>query len=176
MVYPFGFDDNGLPTERFVEKKTASADVVGRSAFIKACLEQTHELEAIFKKLWQRMGLSVNWEYEYSTIAANVRRISQASFLDLLQKGFAYRTTEPALYCTECRTSVAQAELDDAELPATFNDTAFTDAQGNQLSSPPHGLSYCPPVWRLWCTLMMHGIKNLIGTQVTVPLFDSPFR
>lgn len=173
VVYPFGFDDNGLPTERFVEKKAGiRAHQVGRSAFIKTCLEQTQEVEALFKALWQRMGLSVNWEYEYSTIAANVRRISQASFLDLLQKGFAYRTNEPALYCTECRTSVAQAELDDAELPSTFSEIVFIDAQGNQLliaTTRPELLPACVAV-------MVHPhdsrYMHLIGTQVAVPYFN----
>lgn len=173
VVYPFGFDDNGLPTERFVEKKTGiRAHQVGRSAFIKTCLEQTGEVEALFKTLWQRMGLSVNWEYEYSTISAPVRRLSQASFLDLLKKGFAYRRQEPALYCTECRTSVAQAELDDAELPSTFNEIAFTDAQGNQLliaTTRPELLPACVAV-------MVHPddarYQHLIGTQVTVPIFN----
>jgi valyl-tRNA synthetase len=36
IFYPFGFDDNGLPTERFVEKKLGlSAHQVGRTEFIK---------------------------------------------------------------------------------------------------------------------------------------------
>ncbi len=172
VVYPFGFDDNGLPTERFVEKKAGvRAHQVGRSAFINTCLEQTRDVESLFKALWQRMGLSVNWEYEYSTIAPNVRRISQASFLDLLKKEFAYRRFEPALYCTECRTSVAQAELDDAEMPSTFNDIVFTDAQGNQIlvaTTRPELLPAC-------VALMVHPddarYKHLIGSQVTVPFF-----
>ncbi len=172
VVYPFGFDDNGLPTERFVEKKTGvRAHHVGRAAFIKTCLEQTHDVEKLFKILWQRMGLSVNWEYEYSTISESVRRLSQASFLDLLKKGYAYRRNEPALYCTECRTSVAQAELDDAELPSTFNEIVFIDAEGNQIlvaTTRPELLPAC-------VALMVHPddtrYKHLIGTQVTVPSF-----
>src|SRR5689334_13931905 len=33
IFYPFGFDDNGLPTERYVEKKLGvSAHKIGRSA------------------------------------------------------------------------------------------------------------------------------------------------
>ena len=173
VVYPFGFDDNGLPTERFVEKKAGiRAHQVGRSAFIKICLEQTQAVEVLFKTLWQRMGLSVNWEYEYSTIADNVRRISQASFLNLLQKDFVYRTNEPALYCTECRTSVAQAELDDAEVPSLFNELIFTDAHNNQIiitTTRPELLPACVAV-------MVHPTDSryahLIGTHITVPYFN----
>ena len=56
------------------------------------------------------------------------RKISQESFIELYKKGFIYRKYEPALYCTTCRTSVAQAELDDAEKPSFFNDIVFKDA------------------------------------------------
>src|SRR5580692_1709952 len=45
VVYPFGFDDNGLPTERFVEKKTKiRAHEMSRPDFIALCLEQTKEV------------------------------------------------------------------------------------------------------------------------------------
>src|ERR1700722_3694834 len=134
VFYPFGFDDNGLPTERFVEKKRdIKAHVVGRSAFINVCLEETKLAEHAFTDLWQKMGLSADWDHTYSTISDEVRALSQASFIDLYKKGFVYRTDEPALYCTTCRTSVAQAELDDKELPSTFNDIVFKDAYGNDL-------------------------------------------
>ena len=47
VFYPFGFDDNGLPTERYVEKKLdISAHKMSRSEFIKLCLKETHEVEA----------------------------------------------------------------------------------------------------------------------------------
>jgi len=173
VVYPFGFDDNGLATERFVEKKTGvRAHQVGRSAFIETCLTETHAAEELFKTLWQRMGLSVNWEHAYSTIASNVRRLSQAAFLDLLQKKFAYRTNEPALYCTECRTSVAQAELDDAELPGIFVDLIFTDASGKQLfiaTTRPELLAACVAVM---VSPDDQRYKQLIGTSVTVPYYN----
>src|SRR5689334_11299561 len=57
VFYPFGFDDNGLPTERFIEKKRdIKAHVVGRSAFIQICLEETQLAEHAFIDLWQKMG------------------------------------------------------------------------------------------------------------------------
>src|SRR5690606_20876436 len=61
------------------------------------------------------------------------RKISQSSFIDLFHKGHIYRKQEPALYCTTCRTSVAQAELDDKEIPSLFSDIIFKDSDGNDL-------------------------------------------
>ena len=46
VFYPFGFDDNGLPTERFVEKKREiSAHSMARSAFIQICMDETQAVE-----------------------------------------------------------------------------------------------------------------------------------
>lgn len=173
VYYPFGFDDNGLPTERFVEKKEKiQAHHVGRSEFIARCLKQTHDVELEFKELWTRMGLSVDWDYWYSTISAPVRRLSQLSFIDLYKKGYVYRHDEPALYCTTCRTSVAQAELDDLEFPSFFNDIVFQDAQGNDLiigTTRPELLPSC-------VALLYHPhdprYQHLAGTNAKVPLFD----
>src|SRR3990167_11257285 len=39
VFYPFGFDDNGLPTERYVEKKlNVTGYNLGRAKFIELCL------------------------------------------------------------------------------------------------------------------------------------------
>lgn len=134
VFYPFGFDDNGLPTERYVEKKLKVRPAeLGRSKFIELCLEQTKEAELEFKQLWQKIGLSVDWDYWYSTISDESRRLSQLSFLKLYKDGFIYRKDEPSLYCTACRTTVAQAELDDIESDSFFNDIVFKDKEGNDL-------------------------------------------
>ncbi len=126
VVYPFGFDDNGLATERFVEKKrNITPHGMTRSEFIAICLEESQIAEKKFEDLWQKIGLSVDWSLCYSTIDERSRYISQASFIDLYKKGFIYRKYEPSLYCTACRTAVAQAELDDADKDSQFIDIAF---------------------------------------------------
>jgi valyl-tRNA synthetase len=59
VFYPFGFDDNGLPTERLVEKEMGiKAGQMPRSAFIKSCLETTRSYEDGFKALWSSLGFS----------------------------------------------------------------------------------------------------------------------
>ena len=135
VFYPFGFDDNGLPTERFVEKKCdTSASKIGRSAFIALCLEQTALAGQQFQALWRAVGLSVNWDACYSTISDEVRAISQESFIKLFKQNAVYRKNEPALYCTGCRTSIAQADLTDKEKASFFNNIIFTDCDGNNLT------------------------------------------
>ncbi len=127
VFYPMGYDDNGLPTERLVEKRLKiTAARVGRQEFIQKCLEVSEEAEKDYQKLWQRLGLSIDWRYTYRTIDARSRAISQRSFIDLYRQGRAYRQEAPAIWCPECRTSIAQAELDDIERPSEFVTLAFS--------------------------------------------------
>jgi len=60
---------------------------VGRTAFIEKCLEISEQAESDYQALWQRLGLSIDWRYTYRTIDERSRRISQLSFIDLVQKG-----------------------------------------------------------------------------------------
>ena len=126
VFYPFGFDDNGLPTERFVEKKYGKkAESMSREEFNKLCLDTTHEYEEMFKKLFISMGFSADWNHIYSTISDKALKTSQKSFIDLYKKGKVYYSESPALWCTECKTSVAQAEIETKELPSRFNHLRF---------------------------------------------------
>lgn len=134
VFYPMGFDDNGLPTERFVEKQhKTKAHLHKRSDFIALCLKESAIVEKEFEALWKKIGLSIDWNTVYSTISEPVRKISQYSFIDLYNKGLMEHKEEPALYCTTCRTSVAQAELDSAEFSSTFNTIVFTSEDGKEL-------------------------------------------
>jgi len=173
VFYPFGFDDNGLPTERYVEKKLdIRAHAMSRSEFIALCLKETHTVEEQFQQLWQRMGLSVDWSHCYSTISESTRKISQESFIRLLEKGFIYRKNEPALYCTTCRTSVAQAELDDIQKSSFFNDVIFKDENGNDLLIATTRPELLPSVNAVLYNPADTRYQHLAGTYATVPLFN----
>lgn len=126
VFYPFGFDDNGLPTERLVEKEEGIvAKDLQRSEFIKKCVATTAKYEREFKDLWRSLGFSVDWSLQYETISPTAQRISQKSFIKLLEDGKAYMKESPVLWCTECQTSIAQAELESIEKETTFNYVKF---------------------------------------------------
>lgn len=173
VFYPFGFDDNGLPTERYVEKThEVSSYKLGRAAFTQLCLQETKKVEHTFVELWQSMGLSADFKAPYSTISTTTRALSQASFINLYKKGYIYRAYEPAPYCTLCKTSVAQAELDDQEKQTFFNTIVFQDEHGADLligTTRPELLPAC-------VALFYHPddkrYQYLHNTQAKVPLFN----
>ena len=174
VFYPFGFDDNGLPTERLVERDEGIvAKNMPRSGFIKKCMKTTEKYVKEFKELWQSLGFSVDWSLQYETISPQAQRISQRSFIRLFKDGKAYMKESPVLWCTECRTSIAQAELDTAQKDTTFNYIPFetTDSKERLIvaTTRPELLYGC-------VCLFVHPederYSGYAGMNVRVPLYE----
>src|SRR6185312_1271819 len=58
------------------------------------------------------------------------QRISQRSFLGLLERGEAYRLEAPTMWDVDFQTAVAQAELEDRERPGAMHRVRFARADG----------------------------------------------
>lgn len=171
VFYPFGFDDNGLPTERLVEREEGiTARELPRSEFIEKCLRITDKYEEEFKKLWQSLGFSVDWRLQYRTVSPLAMKISQKSFIELASKGKAYQKEMPVLWCTNCRTSIAQAELDSAEKETDFNFIPFI-VDGNTLpvaTTRPEMLYGCVA---LFVNPADERYRTFTGREAEVPLY-----
>lgn len=173
VFYPMGFDDNGLPTERLVERTHGvTAQEIGRQAFIDLCLDVSVGAEKEYRDLWQRLALSVDWRYSYRTVDDDARRISQWSFIDLYRRGLVYRQQAPAIWCPTCHTAIAQADVDDLERQSTFYTLAFHPPDGATLpiaTTRPELLPACVAIF-------VHPddprAAQLAGRQATAPLFD----
>jgi valyl-tRNA synthetase len=172
VYYPMGYDDNGLPTERLVEKRLGiRAAQVGRGVFIEKCLEVSESAEAEYQALWQRLGLSIDWRYTYRTIDENSRRAAQLSFIDLYRMGLAYQQEAPTIWCPECQTAIAQADLEDLERHSEFLTLAFRQENGDITpiaTTRPELLPACVAVF-------VHPddkrYKVLVGKSLQAPLF-----
>ncbi len=173
VFYPFGYDDNGLATERFVEKKIKKrAKDFEREKFRQICLNETQEAEKELKKSFQSIGLGCDWSQIYRTIDNDSIKIAQLSFLDLWNKKRVYRKKSPSMYCVHCETSVAQAELEDKEKETLFSEIFFELENGKKISiqtTRPELLAACVAVF---VNPDDKNHSNLIGKKVKVPLFE----
>lgn len=172
VFYPMGFDDNGLPTERLVEKTlNIKGSAMPREEFVARCREVVKDAEDEFRRLFKSAALSVDWNQEYQTISDEVRRISQASFVDLMQKGEAYRDFRPTYWDWVDQTAIAQAEIENKEMPGVMNEIEFTLEDGSPLvimTTRPELLGACVAV-------MYHpedpNAEKYKGKIATTPLF-----
>lgn len=173
VFYPMGFDDNGLPTERFVERTHGvNARAMPRHDFIALCLKTIQEQEREFERLWRRLGLSVDWSRCYTTIGPLAQKISQRSFIDLYKQGWIYQKEAPTIWCPHCQTAIAQAELEDRDVQSLFVEIPFA-LEGETVSlrvatTRPELLAAC-------VALFVHPndprYKNLIGRRARTPIF-----
>jgi valyl-tRNA synthetase len=126
VFYPIGFDDNGLPTERYVEQAYGVRAVdMPRAEFVALCLAETQRTAARYEDLWRRLGLSLDWSLRYSTIDRRCQRTAQTSFIKLHEAGYLRRAQDPILWCPEDRTSLAQADVEDLERTSRLHTIRF---------------------------------------------------
>lgn len=196
VFYPMGWDDNGLPTERRVQnyygvrcdpaipydadyrppaqpaKNQRDFDVVSRQNFIELCEELAVEDEKVFENLFQTLGLSVDWDLTYRTIDDTSRAVSQRAFLANLAAGDAYMAEAPTLWDVTFRTAVAQAELEDREVPGAYYRYPFFTADGEKIyveTTRPELLAACAA---LVANPDDERYQPLFGKTVKSPLFD----
>ena len=200
IFYPMGWDDNGLPTERRVQnyfhircdpntpyeaglrfeqasakQRKQPARLVSRPNFIEACYDLIKEDEQAFSVLWHRMGLAVDWRQEYQTIDEHCRRTAQRSFRDLFDKGHVYTSDAPTMWDVDFQCAVAQAEIEDKEIPGAFHKIEFAvegeDARFVIATTRPELLPACVGV-------TAHPdderFKPLFGKRAVTPLFHAP--
>jgi valyl-tRNA synthetase len=193
VFYPMGWDDNGLPTERRVqnyfgvrcdpslpydpdfkppEKVEKQQIPVSRRNFIELCRQLTHEDEKVFEDLWRRLGLSIDWTQTYATIGENSQRVSQRSFLDLLDRGIVYKLEAPTLWDIDFRTAVAQAEIEDRELPGAYHRLRFEHESGG-LEIETTRPELLPACVALVANPDDERYKPYFGTTAVTPLFGA---
>ena len=173
VFYPMGYDDNGLPTARFVARRLGiSLADTSYDVFADKCRQVSADVEQEYETLWRRLALSVDWRHTYRTISPSSQRLSQYSFLDLYRRGLAYRQRAPTIWCSECGTAIAQAELNDLDRDTLFFTLAFAAQDGGVLeiaTTRPELLPACAAVFvhpddARW--------QAFVGQQVRVPLYQ----
>jgi valyl-tRNA synthetase len=172
VFYPFGTDDNGLPTERLVEKKrNVKSKEMSREEFIKLCMNFLKQELPGFIQDWKNIGISCDWNINYSTIDEHSRKISQWSFLDLYKKGRMERRDAPAMYCPECKTGVAQVEVEDKEISSEFVDVILK-VEGKDVVISTTRPELFPASVAVFYNPKDKRYKSLKGKKAKIPLFD----
>src|SRR5690606_17420383 len=138
---------------------------------IELCETLTVEDEKQYEALWRTLGLSVDWSQSYRTIGPESQLAAQRAFLRNLDRGEAYQAEAPTLWDVTFRTAVAQAELEDKDMPAAFHRVAFHKPDG----TPVHIETTRPELLPACVALVAHPdderYQHLFGTTVTTPLF-----
>ena len=172
LFYPYGTDDNGLATERLVEKlKKVNSKSMKRDEFRDLCMKTLEEIKPDFTSDWVKIGVSADFEGSYSTIDNHCIKTSQKSFLDLYKKGHVYTEESPVSWCVHCQTAIAQAEFENVDMTSHFNNVIFKQGS-KELVIATTRLELLPACVALFAHPDDERYKDLKGKFARVPLFD----
>ena len=114
-----GWDTHGLPTELKARQKAG----IGSSADIsvvelrKLCEEFVTGYINDQREQFKRLGAIGEWDNPYITLKHEFEAEQIKVFAEMADKGYIYRGLEPVYWCPECKTALAEAEIEYAEDP-----------------------------------------------------------
>ena len=101
VLHPMGWDAFGMPAENAaIQNKTHPA-------------KWTKENIDYMRGQLKRMGLSYDWDRELATCDVDYYRWEQKIFLEMYEKGLAYKKSSFVNWCPSCETVLANEQVED---------------------------------------------------------------
>ena len=101
VLHPMGWDAFGMPAENAaIQNKCHPA-------------AWTYENMAYMRGQLKRMGFSYDWDRELATCDVEYYRWEQQIFLQMYEKGLAYKKTSFVNWCPACETVLANEQVED---------------------------------------------------------------
>jgi len=132
-LYVPGWDCHGLPIENQIEKthgRNLSRDEVQARSRAYAT-----EQIALQKKDFKRLGVLGDWENPYLTMNPGNEADEIRALKRIMERGFVYRGLKPVYWCFDCRSSLAEFEIEYADKQSQTIDVAFESAEPAKLAA-----------------------------------------
>lgn len=114
-----GWDTHGLPTELKARAKAgigSSADV-STLKLRRLCEEFVTGYINDQRSQFKRLGIIGEWDNPYITLRHEFEAEQIKVFAEMADKGYIYKGLKPVYWCPECKTALAEAEIEYAEDP-----------------------------------------------------------
>ncbi|MHA1917060.1 MAG: valine--tRNA ligase [Candidatus Ranarchaeia archaeon] len=176
VIFPMSVDRNGLPVEIKIEQHhDISMHDISRQNFLDLCKDFLDKNESDIIDISKRLGLSCN-SFDKDKItrtdADNYRKRTQATFIEMWNRGEIFEAERPNNWCPECNTTIADAEVEYKDGSTMLNHLIF-ELEGNNetleiATTRPELLGAC-------AAILVHPdderYKHLVGKNVIVPIF-----
>ncbi|MCX6803517.1 MAG: valine--tRNA ligase [Candidatus Diapherotrites archaeon] len=133
VLFPLGLDQNGLPIEISAEKKyKVDFTKLTREKAIECCRQLLNETTAESIDSFFKCGMSFSsWKEGdiigsiYQTDSPSYRAVTQATFIDLYNKGLIYEADKVVNWDPKLQTTVADSEIIYEDRTGFFHDIVF---------------------------------------------------
>ena len=149
--YRPGWDCHGLPVEHQVEKQGVSRKD-DPAAFLRRCRQFAESQIELQKRGFVRMGVLGEWENPYKTMDFSAEAGIIRALIRIRRRGFLYRGLRPVLWCCDCESALAEAEVEYEDRTSKAVDVAFAAAD-NSHAAAVFGADGDSPVFAaIWTT------------------------
>lgn len=111
-----GSDHSSISTEmKVVQKLKAEGKTkqdLGREKFIEEAWEWTHLYGGTIQEQQRKLGCSCDWERRRFTLDEGLSDAVLEQFINLYNKGLIYKGKRMVNWCTNCNTSISDAEVE----------------------------------------------------------------
>ena len=117
--YVPGWDTHGLPTELKARAKAgvSSSDAISDVELREICRDFALGYIDDQRNQFKRLGGLGDWSNPYITLKKEFEATQIEIFSEMAQKGYIYKGLKPVYWCPECKTALAEAEIEYAEDP-----------------------------------------------------------
>ncbi|MGH8227977.1 MAG: isoleucine--tRNA ligase [Steroidobacteraceae bacterium] len=124
--YVPGWDCHGLPIEQQVEKKYGRAGrKLDAAQFRAACRAYAGQQVDLQRADFKRLGVLGDWDHPYLTMDPRYEAQQIRALGRIMQRGHVYRGVKPVHWCSECRSALAEAEVEYEDRTSPAIDVAF---------------------------------------------------
>jgi isoleucyl-tRNA synthetase len=124
--YVPGWDCHGLPIEHQIEKKHGRVgQKLDAKAFRAACRQFAAEQVEAQRVDFERLGVMGDWQHPYLTMQPRYEAEQLRAFADIIRNGHVYKGVKPVYWCIDCRSSLAEAEVEYEERTDPSIDVRF---------------------------------------------------
>lgn len=128
--YVPGWDCHGLPIEHHVDKELGSKKAnMSVSAIRAACRAYAKRFYKLQREEFTRLGVFGQWDEPYLTMAHDYEADIASALHGFMLAGYVERGRKPVHWCSECRTALAEAEVEYRDHSSPSITVAFSLAE-----------------------------------------------
>jgi isoleucyl-tRNA synthetase len=136
--YVPGWDCHGLPIEMQVEKTQGRVgQKIDAKAFRAACREYANKQIDAQRKDFKRLGVLGDWDHPYLTMDPRFEAEQLRAFGVIIKNGHVYKGFKPVHWCLNCRSALAEAEVEYEDITSPSVYVRFEVADRLDLSRRP---------------------------------------
>ncbi|MDR2422133.1 MAG: class I tRNA ligase family protein, partial [Deltaproteobacteria bacterium] len=121
-----GWDCHGLPIEHQVDQSLgAKKKSLNRSEIRKLCRKHAEKFVEVQSRQFQRLGVLGDWANPYLTMSFQYEAIIARELGQAALDGRLYHSLKPVLWCGQCQTALAEAEVEYANVSSDSIYVAF---------------------------------------------------